>query len=202
MSDPLAEPVEVLVQRLRASDASALDTLMLTYQSVLFTYALRLVGTDDLAADVVQDVFIRIWETRESLQVDSSFRAYLFRAVRNTALNATARDAARQRRELEAEAENPVAPESPSDLFEHAEFEQAVHDAVDALPAKRREIFMLVRNSDLTYAEVADTLGISVSAVKTQMRRAMAALSVRLFPFFVTTLTLCTTFRGSGRPVG
>lgn len=202
MSDPFAEPVEVLVQRLRASDASALDTLMLTYQSALYTYALRLVGTDDLAADVVQDVFIRIWETRESVQVDSSFRAYLFRAVRNTALNATARDAARQRRELEAEAENPLATESPSDLLEQAEFEQAVYDAVDALPARRREIFMLVRNSNLTYAEVADTLGISVSAVKTQMRRAMAALSVRLFPFFVTTITLCTTFRVPGRPVG
>lgn len=199
MSDSPPAAADV-VERLRANDALALDALMRAYQSPLYVYALRLVRAEDLAADIVQDVFVRVWETRASLRVDSSIRAYLFRAVRNTALNATTRDAARLRRELESDAGQDIPAASPAELFEQEEFERAVLDAVDTLPARRREIFMLVRNSDLTYAEVADMLGISLSAVKTQMRRAMATLSVRLLPFFTAAIVLCGVLRGPGRP--
>src|SRR5687768_1238064 len=87
-----------LVDRIRNGNALALDELLRAYATRLLDVALPYVGSDDAAKDVVQDTFIKLWDTRDRLVIHGSTAAYLYRAVRNRALNA--RDHHRAQRTL------------------------------------------------------------------------------------------------------
>src|ERR1043166_1358769 len=81
-----------LVARVRDGDASALETIFLAFSGALRAFAFRYVGSRDEAAELVQDVFLTLWRNRESWRVQSSLKAYLFRATRNAALDRLRRE--------------------------------------------------------------------------------------------------------------
>jgi len=177
-----------LAIRLRNNDETVLSELIHAYQSSLARYVCQIMRSRDGAEDVLQDTYIHLWNTRSRIDPDRPLRHYLYRIARNRALNAVVNASARHRRESVAGDTARSDTDAPSTALEHAEFETAIRQAVDALPARCREVFILVREYEMTYAEVAALLGISASTVKTQMGRAMATLAGQLAPFLLVTM--------------
>ena len=170
-----------LVERLRSGDGAeeAFDTMFRSWYAPLVRAAEAMLRDRAAAEEVVQDMMLALWRRRESLVVDESLRAYLYRATRNRALNHLRRQRVEQRGEPYAGDRNATASIADSALGER-ELAEAIRDAVTSLPPRCREVFQLSRTHGLTYAEIATTLGISVKTVEVQMGKALRVLRERL----------------------
>jgi RNA polymerase sigma-70 factor (ECF subfamily) len=182
-----AAPFSGAPQRSPSAPAPAVthtwDTALETYYVELCEYVLRFVGSADAAQDLVQDVFLHLWNTRGPRDAERLTRAYLYTSARNAALKYL-----RHRRVVEAwierasREEMPTA-DSPSDLYLRRELEDAVARAISELPTRCREIFLLRRRDQLSYQEIAAQAGISLGTVKCHMWRAMVLLREKLAPY-------------------
>ena len=142
----------------------------------LVLFARQWVRSPADAEDVVQDAFVRFW--RRHHRIDN--RALLYSAVRSAALDLIRRDQRRSRREIEvfADAERSVEPEfEPGD-----DSQRELAAAVDHLPPDQREVLVMKVWNELTFAEIAETLGISQNTAASRYRYALAALKKRLQP--------------------
>ena len=171
------------VESIRAGDPAAFEALFHAYHAPLCAFAYRYLGARDLAEEIVQEIFLFVWERREVLEVRTSVKSYLFTAVRNAALSYLRHEHVVRRREAEIvelfDGPNAGADEEAA----AAETLAAVQRAVGRLPERCRLVFTLQREQGLTYAEVAEVLGISPKTVETQMGRALRSLRTALAGF-------------------
>ena len=148
-------------------------------------YALRIVGNTGDAEDAVQNVFARTWELiGEGMDVDN-FKSYMYRSVRNECIS-------QMRRSRESLSLDEVADVADSDMdasIDTSERDAAVWRAIDSLPERCREVFLMSKRDGMTNEEIASELGLSVKTVKNQMTKAFArlrdALSSGHKPFFL-----------------
>jgi len=163
-----------LAARIRASDPAAFKLLFYRYYEPVLGFVMRRMGDSARAEDVVQDAFARLWEVRERLKDDGSIKAYLYRLASNKMIDQfRAEDV---RREYASRQEEDVAlPEA-----EYFAVEEDVRNAIDALPDTVRTTFILSRYDELSYAEIAKLLGISVKTVEKRMSQALRSLRTRL----------------------
>lgn len=168
-----------LLARIRQGDEAAFDAIFRAQYPPLVGMAEGMLRSRAVAEEIVQDVMLELWRRRESLPVEESLRAYLFRATRNRALNHLRHS--RVEREGQPHAAGPIAEpaRAPSTLIEE-EIDVALREAIDDLPERCREVFELSRVHGLRYAEIAATLGISVKTVEAQMGKALRMLRERL----------------------
>jgi RNA polymerase sigma-70 factor (ECF subfamily) len=168
------------------SDASAtlaFDALVRAEYPRMIAFVRRYVKSPETAEDIAQDVFGAIW--RQGARIDyTDPLPYLYRAARNR-IQTWLRDArVRDRWQgaiTETEYEGAVAAPEPAN--DAAALSAAIARAVDALPARTREVFLLSRESGLTYTQIATTMGISPKTVEAQMSRAFRMLRQALAPF-------------------
>lgn len=168
-----------LLDRLRQGDRDAFDTIFRAHYPSVVAVAERIAGERAVGEEVGQDVMLELWRRRETVSVEESLRAYLVRAARNRALNHLRHERMKVRTAPFAAGETVTAPEAPARLAE-AEIDAAVREAVSTLPERCREVFELSRGAGLRYAEIADTMGISVKTVEAQMGKALRILRERL----------------------
>lgn len=143
-------------------------------------FAMRYVKDHDTAREIVQEVFLGIWEKREAIDADREVKTYLSSSVRNRALNYL-RDNKKFDKELLSMEGLMQDNNSPSDTsLEITELEERIEKAIEELPEKSREIFLLNRQGQLKYREIADMLNISVKTVETQMTRALKHMRISL----------------------
>lgn len=177
--NPSLEPDDrELFARLGAGDVAAFETLFVRYFATLVSFAQSYVRSQDVAEDVVQDVFCRLWDRRESLQLKSGIAQYLYGAVRHGTLDAIKHDrvAARwEEREL-LDLERRTAANEGVARVEADELASVVSHVISALPPRCREVFQLSRYKHLTQRDIADTLGITVNTVNVQLGRALRAI--------------------------
>lgn len=144
-------------------------------------YALRLVNDTDVAEDMVQDAFMKAWLYLENGGEIEHFSSFMYRSVRNICLSYL-----RDRREMLDESNIPEAGEEEIDTsFRDAR----IWKAIDSLPEKCREIFLMSKRDGLTNEKIAEELGISIKTVKNQMTKAFSRLREALSdghkPFFL-----------------
>ena len=144
-------------------------------------YALRIVDDADVSEDLVQDAFMKAWLYLENGGEIDSFSSFMYRSVRNACLSYL-----RDRREMLDESNIPEAGEEEIDTsFRDAR----IWKAIDALPDKCREVFLMSKRDGLSNEEIAEELGISIKTVKNQMTKAYSrlreALSSGHKPFFL-----------------
>jgi RNA polymerase sigma-70 factor (ECF subfamily) len=173
-----------LMRRVRASDASALDELLSVYWAPVVGYVTGMLASADHAEDVAQEAFIELWRRRAAWEERGPVRAYLYRTARNLALNEQRRQKVRVRW-VERVRRQPMAraPATPGEVFEGRELDSAVERALASLPARRREVFVLVRYHGLTYRQTAEVMGISQQTVANQLTAALADLRHALEPY-------------------
>jgi RNA polymerase sigma-70 factor (ECF subfamily) len=173
------------VARIRTGDEHAFEAMFRAYRDDLVGFVTSMLRSPDLAREVVQDLFLRIWQHRDLWEPNGPLNTYLFRAARNRAIDHIRHDRAeltlrdRAMREGSVTIAQPTS--EPADrLVRAADLRDAIARAVDELPDRCREVFRLRRQHHLTNAQVAEVLGISVKTVEVQMTRALGYLRRRL----------------------
>ncbi|GJM35352.1 MAG: hypothetical protein DHS20C18_43530 [Saprospiraceae bacterium] len=170
-----------LVNKLSDSNqVKALEVIFHRFQPVLVGYARQLVHSAEDAREVVQDVFLAVWNNRENLKLDESLKAYLFTATRNKCYNHL------RKRRLDTVEMNESVPEAYQDQevegkLHTDELKALIYDEINTLPERCRNIFLLSREEDLTNKAIAEKLNISVKTVENQMTIALKRLRIRVY---------------------
>ncbi len=174
-------------------DKKTFEDLFRTHFKHLCTFALKYVKDLDTAKEIVQDVFLNLWEKRDSIDPAMSIKSYLTTAIYNRSLNHL-RDHKKFNSDiLSFENLYPFNDQESTDHLVTYELHQKINLAIDELPLKCKEVFMLNRFEDLKYREIAEKLNISVKTVETQMSKALQHLRVRLveyLPIFIIFMLL------------
>lgn len=146
----------------------------------LSKYAYTLVADHDTAEDIVQDVFVRIWEKHQAVITQPQVRAYLYRAVRNTCFNHLGSQKRTQIASLsdeelaDADTISWSVDEEPDEDVPN--YRELLKKGIEQLPDKCKEVFLLSRTGHLSNQEIADQLGISIKTVNNQTWKAMKLL--------------------------
>ncbi|MDA3890880.1 MAG: RNA polymerase sigma-70 factor [Salinivirgaceae bacterium] len=143
--------------------------------SPLCIYCLKIVDDSEVAKDIVQDQFANLWENWDRHSKLDALQAYLYAAVKNRALNYLKKHAVKNNiNNLDIVSNNSMEPKSdPHHILENLELEQILESALNKLPNKCKEIFLLKRFAELSNKEIADKLDISVKTVENQMTIAL-----------------------------
>lgn len=188
MSSIHPETDQQLFTRLRAGQATALDELFRRHYANLCRVALRFVNNEQEAEDIVQELFVSIWEKRKTQRDDlESVGPYLRRATRNRSLNYL-RD---QKRIPVDDGEVPLTiatPDQADHALEQDELRDQIHSAIDALPERCRLVFVMSKLEDMSHKEIAGALDISPKTVENQMTRAYRYLRKWLSIILLTIL--------------
>lgn len=172
-----------LLQQMKQGDKKALETLFKTYYSSLVKFARNILKNTEQAEDITQDVFIKIWDKRQDLENITSFKAYLFMAVRNQCFNTLKVN--ERKNWLDDEPEN-----YENYMTNHVEanlnakdLNGKINEAIELLPEKCKLTFQLSRFENLSYKEIAETMNVSVKTVENQMGKALALLRKSVLPY-------------------
>jgi RNA polymerase sigma-70 factor (family 1) len=169
---------KALLAQLAAGDADAFALLFNQYQDPLTRFILKFVKLPQLAEDLCQEVFLKIWQQRGKLAELQSFRAFLFVVARNHTTN-TLQTVSRSQAAIGAITREGLSHRMPSaadDQVLTREYQAFLTRAIDSLPPRSREVFRLCRNEQLSYDQVAAQLGISRNSVKNHMVHSMKVL--------------------------
>lgn len=168
-----------LIEKIKSGDAGSFEILFRNYSQHLINFSRRYIRDKQIAENIVQDVFLKIWQNRHSLDSSQSIKSYLFTAVKNESF--------KHLRHLDVETRSydhvlslTTVEKSPEEMFDEKEFIAKVNLALNDLPEKCREIFFMSRFDNLKYAEIAKILDISVKTVETQISRALKKMRENL----------------------
>jgi len=172
------------VVAVRTGDAGAFEEMFTAYAARLAGFVWTYLSSEDECEEIVQDLFLWIWEHRFEWEVPGSLRTYLFRSAANRALSRL-RHRRVERRFLErSPPEQPLIGSASSSRADHETAERELSSAIDEtvakLPERCRTVFILNRQQHLSYAEIAELLGISPRTVEVHMGRALAELRKQL----------------------
>lgn len=168
----------------------AFNELFDRYGKRLHRFAVAYLKSTENAEEIVQEVFLKIWNNREEISPDKSFESYLFTIAKNGILN-TIRKSKSEQAYLNFAKLNPGKNVLLDEELDFNELERAYKNAVDQLSPRRKEIFLLSRVHSLSNAEIAEKMNISVKTVENQMTSALAevrknlrSLGFSVIPFF------------------
>jgi len=173
----------VLVRRCLAGDADAFEPIVRAYQAPLFNVALRMLGTADDARDATQTAFIRAYEHLDSYDPGHKFFTWIYRILINECLNIL-----RARRPNEPVSED-LAGERDAHRIDPIDAEKrrkAIQKAILALPVDYRQVIVLRHFAELSYEEIAATVGIPVKTVKSRLFSARQRLGEHLLGWKAT----------------
>jgi len=141
-------------------------------------FALGFIGDRDEAEELVQETFVKFWEKRDEISIETSIKSYIYSAVRNACLNYLKHIKVRQAHVAEEKHFG-----EPTEEILQTEVSENIELAIKKLPAKCREVFELSRFKGMKYQEIAEYLNISVKTVENQMGKALKVLRVELAEF-------------------
>jgi len=188
------------IKGLIIGDEETYISLFREYYVVLCSYSRRYVGRKDVAEEIVSDTFMKIWENRESLQINTSVKAYLFQAVCNNSLNylrKLKKEAILDEYFLETASENigfaSISEEIEEQSLTMESINEKIEEAVGLLPEQQQKVFRLKRFEGKKNKEVAEILGLSVKTVEMHLSKATLTLRLKLkdyLPSFLLFLLL------------
>lgn len=127
-------------------------------------------GDPDLAEDITQDTFVKLWETRQRID-KSTIKAYLYKIAQNNTINHLKRQQLLFKFKKRPSADRDY--DNPEKLAEMSEYEEKLQKVIASLPEGGREVFLMNRLEDLTYVEIAERLGLSVKAIEKRMSKVL-----------------------------
>jgi RNA polymerase sigma-70 factor, ECF subfamily len=174
-----------LIDRLKNGNETAYELLFKEYYKVLVIFASKYLKDVEASKELVQELFVHIYEKRENLDINSSLKSYLFRSVHNRSINLIN---SKKIREKYAEHYNQTTDIKQNTLEQDvnaSELESALHTAINELPPRCKVIFKMNRFDGLSNNEIAEKLTLSKRTVETQISKALKILRVKLEPYMV-----------------
>ena len=161
------------LKKLKQGNPKAFELLFNKYHHKLYNFILSFVNDSYEAENIVQDVFVTVWETKHRINIESSFGSLVYRIAKNKALNCL-RKSLNKKLYLDTVIQNQKYFEFSTDkTIDYKELTFYFNKYVDELPERRQEIFLLSANEGLTYKEIARKLNITENTVDTQIRNAL-----------------------------
>lgn len=174
---------------LKKGNYAAFDALYTEYSPRILGRLIRLLGQEDTAEELLQDLFFRVWDKRTQIDADQSFRGYLFKIAQNLVYDYFRKQSLDERYREEFL-------RNYSELYGHIEedmifkqTEERLMHSIDNLPPQCRQVYILFKLEGKSYAEISDLLGISKSTINNHLTKANAILK-KEFPFLFFWLAL------------
>jgi RNA polymerase sigma-70 factor (family 1) len=169
-----------LLERLREGDQQAFESIYQHYIDPIYRRLLYLIKSEELAEELAQDIFMRIWDKRAGIDLEKSFRSYIYSIAQNLVVDFYRRSALD--RKLQQHLINTAtAYYNPIDLHYHAEADrQLLSNAIQSLPEQRRKVYSLVKLEGKSYEEVSEILGISCSTIRDHIVKGNKAIKLHL----------------------
>jgi len=168
-----------LFKRVSKGNIKAFETLFHTYYANLCRFASGIISDNDMAEEIVQDFFVKLWERKSQVEVETSIKNYFYRSVKNQCLNQIKHNITKaghlQKIQTDIRAEI-----QPDEYFLAQELAEKIEESIQSLPEKRKEIFRLSREEGLKYREIAKKLNLSLKTVEAQMGLAIKTLREKL----------------------
>ena len=159
-----------------ALDRTAFEQLFKSHFAYLCNFAKQYVQDQDVAQEICQQVFIRLWEKRADIDPKLSIQSYLFTAVKNRCLNYLRDNKKYRSRVLDLDCGDLDFSREDEDLFAEAELKRRIEEALAQLPEKCRLVFEMSRYRNMKYQEIAEELDISAKTVEAHMSKALKTL--------------------------
>ena len=171
------EDIDLLARGLKQGDREVFDRIFRLYYVQLTNYCMYYVADRDVAEELVQSFFVKLWMRHEDFEIKISLKSYLFKSICNHAYTYLAWQKYQKEHNKKAvEILSMSEMENPFEKLSEKELETLIQQAIEALPEKRREVFLMSRNEGLKNKEIADRLNISVKTVESQMTKALEHL--------------------------
>jgi len=171
---------EILAARIRQNDKEAFRILYNRYSDRIYRFSLKHTGNADEARDVVQTVFINIWEHRTNLNPDGQLKSYIYRITVNILINYFKKRSQRFRVIESMKKNDPSVADMTYEQIFFKDLEKAIGEIVKTLPPERQRIFNMSRNDGLSHKEIAERLDVSVRTVENQVYRAVKEIRLIL----------------------
>ncbi len=178
-------------------DKKTFESLFREYYPYLTSFARKYVDDIDDCKDIVHNVFVNLWNRKDTLHTETTLKSYLFTAVQNRCLNYIRDRKKIVNYQLPQEQEQIHDYLDSTDYLEQAELEAKIKKAIDDLPEKSREIFILNRFEGKKYAEIANLKGVSVKAIEAQMSKSLKLLRKALSEYLPAIVSFFVKILGS-----
>jgi RNA polymerase sigma-70 factor, ECF subfamily len=162
-----------IIGRIRQGDIKQFETLFRSSYASLVKYARTLLKDKDTAEEIVQDLFVKLWQDKEKIKIESSLNGYLFRSVHNRCLHYIEHQNVVDRHAQEMAHYPGTDSESPADIIQYKELQAKIARIIEKLPERCGKIFCMNRFEGLKYFEIAEKLSISVKTVEANMGKAL-----------------------------
>ncbi len=183
------------IERLKGGDRTVFEELYREYYIRLCYYCVKYVERIEDAEEIVQEIFVKLWDKHDELEINSSISAYLHRAVQNYALNFLSKQKVKDKYILVQDRNLYEAFDDGLIKLEEEELRKILKKAILKLPEKRREIFELSRFDGMKNSKIATQLSISVKTVETQMTKALKYLRIVLKDYVPVAIILMTIYQ-------
>jgi RNA polymerase sigma-70 factor, ECF subfamily len=161
---------------LRDDDYDAFEQLFMVSYSPLRSFCKKIVHINEVAEELVSEVFFKIWNNRKVIVITSSPKSYLYTAVHNISLDHLRKEKKHILTNIDKAVAIPSDFPDPQMGYEYEELQVKIQGAVNKLPRQCKQIFQLSREQGLRYSEIAEKLQLSVKTIETQMGRALKSL--------------------------
>lgn len=180
----------ILISRLQLDDKEAFERLFRRYHEAIYRFLHYFIGASDreapeTAKDLMQDVFLKIWEHRHELDCKQPIRPYLFKIARNQAISYLRHQRTVDQWKESISQYRPAGTLSPETIMEGMQLQSEIRKAIHELPERCALIFVMSRYEGLSYREIAEVLNLSLQTVKNQMSKSLAILKKKLSVFIL-----------------
>lgn len=177
-----------ILTKIKEGDIQSFEKIFRRYYTPLCWYAAGITGQMEVAEEIVEELFYVLWKDREQLHIYQSLKSYLYRAVRNQAIQYCEHLEVRERyREFVLAADTSQSDSNPQEQLEYEELQRLIRNALKKLPERRLRIFQMHRMEGKKYAEIAASLSISIKTVEAEMTKALRLLRKEVENYIQTT---------------
>lgn len=168
------------IHLLKKGERNALTEVFNHYHSRLYAFAFSFVKSKDLADEIVQDTFLKIWQRKDSISTDYSFSSFIFRIAKNLAIDNLRKAVREEAFKSELAAKILTFHTEPEEELLYTELSETILACIDQLPEQRQKIFRLSREENLSHEEISIKLGISKNTVKVSIFKSLKEIKNQL----------------------
>ena len=171
-----------IIEGLRSGRESTYRQLFDQYYQKLVVFAYKYLDDLESARDIVQEFYLYLYESRQSISIQTSLKSYLYSAVKNRCLNQIKHEQVKEKHRNMRRSEANVSDPDLEEIMDAVELEARVYIIVSKLPEKCRQIYIMSRVDGKRNREIADELNLSIRTVETQISKALKSLKDSLLP--------------------
>lgn len=186
------ETIKEDINKVNQLSEASFEVLFNSYYEALTHYAYTFMNNNDEAEDIVQQVYINLWENRMKLEIHTSARSLLYKAVHNTCLNRI------KHLKIKSSHHQDLNYVQANDIYQtstdHKELIERLHLALEILPEQCRKIFEMSRFEQLKYQEIANQLNLSIKTIENQMGKALKIMRAELKDYLPIVLLILSKY--------